>query len=57
MMEFTVSRVVLMSCGVALLAIAAGAAGGAEDRVTDDLDREATYSPVLTTCSPCTITP
>ena len=43
MMEFTISRVVLISCGVALLAIAAGAAGGAEERVTYDLDRETAH--------------
>ena len=41
MIEFTLSRVVLCVCGVALLAAAMGVFAGAEERVDSDLDGEA----------------
>ena len=37
MIEFTLSRVVLCVCGVALLAAAMGVFAGAEERVDDDI--------------------
>lgn len=41
MIEFTISRVVLCVCGVALLALAMSAVGTTEDRIGSDLDEEA----------------
>ncbi len=41
MIEFTISRVVLSICGIALLTIAMAAAGATDDRVETDLDDEA----------------
>lgn len=40
MIEFTLSRVVLMACGVAVLAVAMAAVDGTGDRIDSDLDQE-----------------
>ena len=41
MIEFTLSRVVLMTCGVAVLAVAMGVMDGTGERIDSELDQEA----------------